>query len=100
MTSSFAFAPAPVRTSTSQHHPLTVLHSSAFTYEDWHTSLHPLDDLGVSENFPAGSWDNANVNAHIALPSAVHSADGELITEIAVAFLPVALLIMLEIIFA
>mmetsp|Transcript_2065 Transcript_2065/g.3968 ORF Transcript_2065/g.3968 Transcript_2065/m.3968 type:complete len:154 (-) Transcript_2065:415-876(-) len=125
VTSSFAFQLAPLHRlhqlhlSNSKLAPSTMIRSSAFTYEDWHahthTSLRPLDDLGVLDNANAAaadsSWDNANAvanavancancaNARNALPAVVHSADGESITEIAVAFLPVALLIVLEIVF-
>ena len=80
-----------------------LLRDRAFTYEDWHSSLHaPLDDLGVDDF-------SVSVVCNVVTPrsrvgnrreNVVHNTqsthDGSL-PEIARAFLPVVALVSLEI---
>ena len=94
----FAFTPIVGHSSSLKYQQWTVVHSTFTTYKDWHASLHPLDDFGVDDDI--GSLYNTPrvgrgaANAHTP---AMRPADGGLMAEIARAFLPVAILIMLEI---
>lgn len=106
-----AFAPVnvpslPLSSSSSlKHRPLTttVLHTT-LAAGDWHASLlHPLDDFGVDDagslvansGSPRVGWDSA-FNARVSVASE-RSDDSGTMAELAGAFLPVALLIGLEI---
>ena len=102
-----AFAPQtrrPMMPFNSQQMTTTAVQNALLTYEaDWHASLHPLDDLGVEmddvlslNSSPLGVrwYGSSSVAANNA--SAKESADGGL-AEVATAFLPVAVLLLLEI---
>lgn len=93
-----AFAPVAVRPpSLKCSRQLTVVHS-ALTYKDWHASLqHPLDDLGVEDDYFSSSY-NTLAWTTVKAPAELLTTDGGMVAaEIAKAFLPVAMLVMLEI---
>ena len=72
----------------------TSMNSATFTYDDdWHASLlHPLDDLGVDLDDDVGIVAYYSGNTQ----TAERPAEDE-IREVAMAFAPVALLILIEI---
>ena len=87
---------------------------NSITYDnDWHTSLlHPVNDLGVNLDDDmnvmnvdgiiwGGGGGQVSVNSHPYLERrSTHTLGGGPVAEVAISFLPVALLVVLEIIMA
>ena len=100
-----AVAFAPVHHHQSKKKNTVLIKDRAFTYEDWHASLHPLDILGV-EDFespyyyytPGGviGWKMDGKGAGGREGGSSDGSAGGLI-EVVKAFLPVAILILFEI---
>mmetsp|Transcript_5325 Transcript_5325/g.12084 ORF Transcript_5325/g.12084 Transcript_5325/m.12084 type:complete len:119 (+) Transcript_5325:1-357(+) len=88
----FAFTPTVDHLPSSNYRRLTAVQSS-FAYEDWHASLHQLDDLGVEDDVNSFGWDRAITHTTVE-----QSTDSGLMdNEVLRAFLPVVMLILLEI---
>ena len=106
-----AVAFAPVHHHQSKKKNTVLIKDCAFTYEDWHASLHPLDVLGVDDfespyyyYTPGGviGWEKSNKGAggreggSSSTQSCSDGSAGGLI-EVVKAFLPVVILILFEI---
>ena len=73
---------------------LTVVQSPIAYHDDWHRSLHPLNDFGVIDD--CDSIDAMHAVPSMPQPRSASDGVGQ-VAEIATAFLPVATVVLLEI---